>query len=42
MPADVEVKALVSRRARNAADVIGIGFQNEDIDIVFRKRIASR
>ena len=42
MTADIEMKALVSCRARNAAHVNGIGFQNEDIDVVFRKQIAGR
>src|SRR4030095_16755629 len=36
------MKALVSCRARNTAHVNGIGFQNDNVDVVFGKQIAGR
>ena len=42
MPADVEMIALVGRRARDAADVNRIGLQDGDVDAVFREQISCR
>src|SRR5206468_7058371 len=36
------MKTLVSHRAGNTTDVNGIGFQNDNVDVVFGKQIASR
>ena len=34
MPADIEVKTLVGHRPGNSAYVNGIGFQDNDVDIL--------
>ena len=42
MPADIEMKTFVARRARNAADVNRIGLEHGDVDFVLRQEIAGR
>src|SRR5262249_57944356 len=42
VPADIEMKTLVTHGAGNTPDIGRIGFQNENVDVVFRKQIAGR
>jgi hypothetical protein len=41
MAADVEMKTLVGRGARNAADIDWIRFQDRDVDVVLGKQVRS-
>ena len=42
VPADVEMKPLVSRGAGNAADVNRIRFEDGDGDVVFGEQVSGR